>query len=218
MSNAIYDELERLLFGRDFETLERRLVEAGWDRVQEESGTSLLRAACYASDAEDLVTWLLGKGFKPNPTAVLHAMDGDNNAFVVHLLVRGMDMEEVNYQNEQGKNYIFDALDDGVLTYIMTDGQGESYRQSELARSCQIIEYLIASGVRVDERNNKGETPLRYCVGGATPTYSKAHETFAALLMNYGADPHSADDKGVTPIDHATKDNNKELVAILTKR
>ncbi len=222
MSDAIYDELKQLLFARDFQMLERRLIETGWERVHEEPWTSLLRAACYTSNAEDLVTWLREKGFKPSPAIVSSNIELADNAIPVQLLIKGMDMDEINYKDEQGENYLFAAVEDGVLSYHMLESfsgeKGGNERTNEILQSCQILTLLIKQGVRVNDRNLSGDTPLHRAVLYCWHGYSAANEAFARLLIEYGADPLVSNKRGETPLDYAIKYDNKELVALLTKQ
>ena len=73
---------------------------------------------------------------------------------------------------------------------------------------------LLRDGATVDERNNKGCTPLHVacCAGGGRAEY-KAE--CIRLLLEAGADVNGTDDHGLVPLHYAVHFGDEDYVALL---
>lgn len=71
-------------------------------------------------------------------------------------------------------------------------------------------EALLLRGANVDQKNDRGQTPL-------AGVCFKGYDAMASLLLTFGANPHENNGLGATPITFALLFGHRELARILIK-
>lgn len=71
------------------------------------------------------------------------------------------------------------------------------------------VQHLLAKGVDVDSKDEKGRTPL-HIVGG--------HKEIAEILLQYGADVNAVDNEGFTPLGRAISSDQITTAAFLISK
>jgi ankyrin repeat protein len=72
------------------------------------------------------------------------------------------------------------------------------------------VEQLLAAGAKVNEGDSEGITALMYAVQGSYPAVVEK-------LLKSGARPDHADRHGTTPKALALKNNDRDILVILTR-
>ena len=74
----------------------------------------------------------------------------------------------------------------------------------------EIVKLLLASGADIEATDEMGESVLwRAVLAG--------NDQLVQLLIDAGANPHRADNRGTKPIDLAKSDEHKKMIAVLKK-
>ena len=73
-----------------------------------------------------------------------------------------------------------------------------------------LVELLLKSGAKVDDKNNSGETALHYAA-------AKGHKAVAEVLLKNKADVNARSEIGATPLALAQGAGKQDVVALLKK-
>ncbi|KAL4878169.1 ankyrin repeat-containing domain protein [Aspergillus karnatakaensis] len=71
--------------------------------------------------------------------------------------------------------------------------------------SLRAWKYLIQAGARIDERDNKGKTPLLHILSNLENSQKPDRAELCEVLLFHGADVNAQDDEGYTPLMYAVK-------------
>lgn len=127
--------------------------------------------------------------------------------------------------SQQTHHFFFHALKEGDIRTIqqlqafdvdpaVKDVQG--YTPVHLAvqnRNLSLLKLLLTAGFPINEKDEKGRTPLYY-----TLELSPECKALAELLIHYGGDPDQKDKDGYTPVCYARALNNHFLYNFFIKR
>ena len=155
-------------------------------------------------------------------TPVLLATDGGHTAAALALMARGAD---VNAQDAQRDSAFLLAGARGhteIVRAALAHGANwritNRYGGTALIPACErghveTVRMLLATDIDVDHVNNLGWTALLEAVilgsGGA------AHQAIVGLLLPRGAAVNLADREGVTPLQHAERQGQRAVAALL---
>ena len=156
-------------------------------------------------------------------TALLAAVRDDRRAVAVLLLERGADVNAVA-ENRDTPWLLAGASGRAELLQIMVSHRPDlallnRFGGTALIPACErghvdAVRVLLTTTIDVDHVNNLGWTCLLELVilGDGGP----AHQAIARLILGAGADPNLADRAGVSPVQHARRQGQRAIEALLT--
>ena len=156
-------------------------------------------------------------------TALLAAVRDDRRAVAVLLLERGADVNAVA-ENRDTPWLLAGASGRAELLQIMVSHRPDlallnRFGGTALIPACErghvdAVRVLLTTAIDVDHVNNLGWTCLLELVilGDGGP----AHQAIARLILGAGANPNLADRAGVSPVQHARRQGQRAIEALLT--
>lgn len=173
---------------------------ATYDKVMRQIELNRQLLAAVKRNDGDAVEELLSKGASQNTS------DGENNVFTIAveehhpvalavLLRHGADPNQET--SSQGETALFVAVRKGYT---------------------QIVEMLIKSGARLNDKNSAGFTPLMLAssiVGGWGTSRTEQHDAIVSLLCQAGSDLNAQDSAGYTALGWSLRNSNLEAAKIL---
>ena len=116
--------------------------------------------------------------------------------------------EELNEDEDyDGGNLLHKLFSDSSWTDIFRRKMRDEY-------SVELVRRLCMTGLDVNERDNKGCTPLMYAA-----KHKRSSEAYVSLLLEYGADPSIRDANGFTALNYAQfADASPEVLELLTPK
>ncbi len=155
-------------------------------------------------------------------TALLAAVRDDRRAVAVLLLERGADVNAVA-ENRDTPWLLAGASGRAELLQIMVSHRPDlallnRFGGTALIPACErghvdAVRVLLTTAIDVDHVNNLGWTCLLELVilGDGGP----AHQAIARLILGAGANPNLADRAGVSPVQHARRQGQRAIEALL---
>lgn len=125
------------------------------------------------------------------------------------------DISEQSSQSDEELEEDKDCDGGNLLHKFLSDHtwQGIFQRKVRDEYCAELIRRLCMTGINVNERDNKGRTPLMY----AAETWRS--ERFIPILLEYGADPTIRDANGFTALNYAQFNNaTSEVQKLLTPK
>lgn len=176
------------------------LVDAGWDVNSSlgHAGNALTRAVC--TDSEPLVAWLLAHGADPG------FRGGAQSHSTLSMAAAHASTEVAGLLLQNGS----EMKASGALETAAYEGRTE------------MIAYLLDQGAEIDEvHDNLWTTDFDRERGLGTALHAAAAQDeveAVALLLEKGADPHSKDSNGKTPLQRAQKSQAEKVAELLKKK
>ena len=159
-------------------------------------------------------------------TALWHAADTGQQPLVVALLRRGASATDVDKAGwsclhvaaEKGYRNIIELLIEAGADVDARTAGGPAWTPLHLACSSGMVRAthaLLQAGAAVSDLTTDGWTPLLLCgMGGRS-----GHKAVAEMLIEYGADPNTADPAdGETTLHKACRNGQEELATMLINR
>lgn len=168
----------------------KSLVRFGTDMT---TGAHLARAAAHIIDAEGVyeerINILLDAGADPNiESEKEYGMFSQTNALALVINAKTW-MQDVARKK--------DAVSRDMDSSVAHD------------RKCSVAESLIKSGADVASQDQYGNGPLYYAVANSAP--------LVQLLLDSGADPSAANNRGRTPLERAKEYEKDDVVALMER-
>jgi ankyrin repeat protein len=171
------------------------LIQAGFDvhSILNSSGDSALHF-CRALEDINILNIFVSAGadvsLKNNQGSIpLHVASRSTSGSVVNSVKRLIELgSDINSVSKDGNTPLWHAA---------------------YCQNTELIEYLLLAGAQVDISDNSGRTPLKASL------HRKGGLTSARILIEYGADINTSDNRGLRPIHIATAQGDEELVRLL---
>ena len=162
-------------------------------------GTPLHSAAFDAN--HDLVEVLVGAG------ADVQAQDR-NNMTALQIACSGANKKTVALLLEKSKNVeILDQFNRNLL-HIACHVGPKYHHSGRTDDTSEVVDYLLASGWKVDIRDKGQNTPLHLAS-------SAGNEKVVLLLLKHGADINACDEEGRSPLLNGCEAGNEKIVTVL---
>ncbi|KAE9556622.1 hypothetical protein FO519_000028 [Halicephalobus sp. NKZ332] len=208
--------------------------EANVDAIQRTTHATPLHFACQSGD-EEIVKFLLDKGADPDKkdsysnTSLHYAVRGSDNPEIARAILEKVKNNEkiVSYKNNGGITAIRLAVEENrlrVAEYLLkqhfgnhnkdeNEGKHEECGENDallvhLAAqrgSPKMIKLLIENGLSIEERDNRGQTPLHFAA-------EENHLQLVRTLIEEKADKEARDERGFTPLLAAASRDSLEVV------
>jgi len=181
------------------------LLRNGADPDERDSSgqTPLFTAAFYGSATATRL--LLQNG------ANINAQDSRGQTALFHLAL-GYD------GNPAGAIETANLLIDRGIDVSIRDKDGQSILDSIISfyepGIEDLLDLLLEHGLKVDEKDDKGQTPLARLSVGCWH-YPEGKSRLAECLLRHGADINAHDNNGRSVLNHCVWDNNEELIKVL---
>ena len=192
-------------------------------------GSTALRYAVN-QNLYSIAELLLSKGANPN---IIFSFNGNTRSYLQNALsVNYIEMAkllinygaDVNFTDSVGDSMVKYAIlaanslealkllvNSGAdLNIVDANGQTPLIWGSQIC-STEIIQYILRSGVWVDEADYDGYTSLIYATLNSTEKPSEALNT-VSILLEYGADPNICAINGLTPLMAAIQADNIDII------
>ncbi|KAE9556621.1 hypothetical protein FO519_000027 [Halicephalobus sp. NKZ332] len=208
--------------------------EANVNAVQKTTHATPLHFACQSGN-EKIVKFLLDKGAVPhikdsyNNTSLHYAVRGSDNSEIIKAILRKVDNKEkfISIKNNSGITVIRLVVEENrlkIAEYLLKQHFG-NHSKNEYEKeheeceksdallvhlaaqrgSPKMIKLLIENGLSIEERDNRGQTPLHFAA-------EENHLQLVRTLIEEKADKEARDERGFTPLLAAASRDSLEVV------
>lgn len=159
----------------------------------------------------------------------LHRAVENNNSAMVSLLISAMNVQELNIKNNNNMTALDEAYARGPKGLAITKILESSGAQRALSLNQQLfraafycdsksIMRVVSCGVSVNERDEKGWTPLLLVLANNSPSISYENKIFVLnCLLEQGARLDIANNERCTPLHRAVEKGYGDVVALFAK-
>ena len=139
-------------------------------------------------------------------SAEVDVQDGCGETALLKLLFHGFSATS-NYLLSQGADSGIKSESGASALYAALYGMRN--RESLDEADNELLERLLSSGGGIRERGRGGFTPLYFCV-------CLGNSLLSSFCLEQGADPNAKTNVGLTPLDRAKHESQRQLIVILT--
>jgi len=119
--------------------------------------------------------------------------------------------------NQGDTKAVMKALEEGEVPEAQTQFGEHALHRGVRSGVLEVVDALLDAGASVDSRDASGKTPLITVCGMKASNYCMGHHKIMERLLERGADPLAADNKGHTALGRACAAGHTHIVLTLLK-